>query len=90
MIDFKDLLIKKKLSKKNIYIIYKKRKIKKRSFLFYNLFLLLLKVFLADLITIKNVRNIIKFYSEIFLVIKGKGTQQILFPFILKNQMKYQ
>ena len=65
--------------KVNINANYKKRKIKKSHLLLYNLFLLLLKFIVVDLIFAKNIRNINNFYSEIFLIIVGNGNQSLLF-----------
>ena len=70
--------MKKKQWKESINIIHKKRKIKKNFLLFYNLIPLLLIIILVDLVVVKNKRNIINFDSEIFLIIKGNGTQNLL------------
>ena len=60
-----------------------KNKIINRKIIFkeYNLFRafsFLLKILLFDLISIKNARNLKNYISEIHLVIKGKGTKNIL------------
>ena len=64
--------------KVNINTNYKKRKIKKSHLLLYNLFLLLLKFIVVDLIFAMNIRNMNNFYSEIFLIIVGNGNQSLL------------
>ena len=46
---------------------------------FFQNFIFLLKIVLVDLITIKNIRNLNNYISEIHLVVKGKGNQQILY-----------
>ena len=61
----------------NKYKIINRKTIFKEYYLF-RTFSFLLKIFLVNLISIKNARNLNNYISEIHLVIKGKGTQNIL------------
>ena len=61
----------------NKYRIIKRKTIFKEYYLFRTLSFLL-KIFLVNLISIKNARNLNNYISEIHLVIKGNGTQNIL------------
>ena len=76
MENLKKISIEEKKLDKRINIIYKKRK--KNFVLFYNSFILLLIVIFVDFISAKDKRNIINFYSEIFLVVKGNQTQRFM------------
>ena len=61
----------------NKYRIIKRKTIFKEYYLFRTLSFLL-KISLVNLISIKNTRNLNNYISEIHLVIKGNGTQNIL------------
>ena len=61
----------------NKYKIIKRKKIFNEYYLF-RVLTLLLKIFLVNLISIKNERNLNNYISEIHLVIKGNGKQNIL------------
>ena len=64
---------------KNI-IVKIKRKMEIKYFLFYFEFiLLLLKISLVNLLTIKNTRSLFNYFSKINLVIQGNGNQQFLY-----------
>ena len=60
----------------NKYIIIK-RKIIYKEYYFFRTFTFLLKIVSVNLISITNVRNLNNYISEIHLVIKKKGTQNI-------------
>ena len=49
-----------------------------KEYYLFRIFSFLLKILLFDLISIKNARNLKNYISEIHLVIKGKGKQEII------------
>ena len=61
----------------NKYRIINRKTIFKEYYLF-RTFIFLLKIVSVNLISITNVRNLNNYISEIHLVIKGNGTQNIL------------
>ena len=68
----------------NNYRIINRKTIFKEYYLF-RTFSFLLKIVLVNLISVKNIRNLNNYISEIHLVIKGKGTQNILNNYFNKN-----
>ena len=45
---------------------------------FFQILAFLIKISLFNLVTIKNIRNLNTYISEVHLVIKGRGRQEIL------------
>ena len=67
------------------YIIQtsKIKKTKRFNFLFLKLIIIFLKIILANLECIINIRNLKSYSSIINLIIQGSGTQEILQPIFL-------
>ena len=63
----------------NKIIFIKRKAIYNQYYLFLIIIAYLLKISLANSINIKTFRNLNNYISEIHLVIKGKGNQQILY-----------
>ena len=63
----------------NKIIFIKRKAIYNQYYLFLIIITYLLKISLVNLTIIKTLRNLNNYISEIHLVIKGKGNQQILY-----------
>ena len=63
----------------NKIIFIKRKAIYNQYYLFLIIIAYLLKISLVNLTIIKTLRNLNNYISEIYLVIKGKGNQQILY-----------